>query len=65
MAGEVVFYGKPQVKVFASMPEALGTERILMVGDSLEHDIAGAKNIKVQVAKSCNVFANFLVYPMK
>ena len=45
MAGEVVFYGKPQVKVFASMQEALGTERILMVGDSLEHDIAGASNI--------------------
>ena len=45
MTGEVVFYGKPHVKVFASMQEALGTERILMVGDSLEHDIAGAKNI--------------------
>ncbi len=45
MTGEVIFYGKPDVKVFALMQEALGTERILMVGDSLEHDIAGAKNI--------------------
>ena len=45
MTGEVVFYGKPHINVFASMQEALGTERILMVGDSLEHDITGAKNI--------------------
>ena len=43
--GQVVFYGKPHAKVFQSMQEVLDTERILMVGDSLKHDIAGAKNI--------------------
>ena len=43
--GQVEFYGKPYAKVFESMQEVLDTESILMVGDSLEHDIAGAKNI--------------------
>ncbi len=42
--GEVINYGKPGRKVFGAMQDALGVEpdRILMVGDSLEHDIAGA-----------------------
>jgi HAD superfamily hydrolase (TIGR01459 family) len=42
--GTVHFYGKPHLPVFQAVTAALGAEpaRILMVGDSLEHDIAGA-----------------------
>ncbi|MDX8355216.1 TIGR01459 family HAD-type hydrolase [Cognatiyoonia sp. IB215182] len=41
--GNVVFYGKPFGAVFQAMARALDVApaRILMVGDSLEHDIAG------------------------
>ncbi|MEO0484494.1 MAG: TIGR01459 family HAD-type hydrolase [Pseudomonadota bacterium] len=42
MGGEVAFYGKPHRPIFDSLAAALGTSRLLMVGDSLEHDIAGA-----------------------
>ncbi len=40
--GEVRFYGKPHPPVFRALSIALATERLVMVGDSLEHDIAGA-----------------------
>ncbi|PWK62393.1 TIGR01459 family HAD-type hydrolase [Roseicyclus mahoneyensis] len=42
--GAVRFYGKPHLPVFRAVEAALGLppERLLMVGDSLEHDIAGA-----------------------
>ncbi|MEM6728930.1 MAG: TIGR01459 family HAD-type hydrolase [Pseudomonadota bacterium] len=40
--GDVIFYGKPHRPIFDSLSRALGTTRLLMVGDSLEHDIAGA-----------------------
>ncbi|MEM9393176.1 MAG: TIGR01459 family HAD-type hydrolase [Pseudomonadota bacterium] len=43
--GAVVFYGKPHAPVFKSLETALGADKILMVGDSLEHDIAGAQNV--------------------
>lgn len=41
--GNVTFYGKPHRPVFDALIAALGTppEQTLMVGDSLEHDIAG------------------------
>ncbi len=41
--GRVVFYGKPHRPVFQAVQTALGcvAGRLLMVGDSLEHDIAG------------------------
>lgn len=41
--GKVTFYGKPHRPVFDALTEVLGIEPsdILMVGDSLEHDIAG------------------------
>ncbi|MBV6657961.1 MAG: TIGR01459 family HAD-type hydrolase [Devosiaceae bacterium] len=41
--GDVTFYGKPHLPVFAALQHALGVraEEILMVGDSLEHDVAG------------------------
>ncbi|MEL7091342.1 MAG: TIGR01459 family HAD-type hydrolase [Pseudomonadota bacterium] len=41
--GTVQFYGKPHVPVFDALQRHLGASRILMVGDSLEHDIAGAQ----------------------
>ena len=43
--GNVRFYGKPHLPVFRAVGSALGltSGRILMVGDSLEHDVAGAK----------------------
>lgn len=41
--GRVQFYGKPHLPVFRALETALGAppERLLMVGDSLEHDIHG------------------------
>ncbi len=44
--GTVQFYGKPYLPVFKAVEIALSLapDRILMVGDSLEHDIAGASN---------------------
>ena len=43
--GTVRFYGKPHAPVFRAVETALGLppDRLLMVGDSLEHDIAGAR----------------------
>ncbi len=41
--GNVVFYGKPHRHVFEAVELSLGGSRFLMVGDSLEHDIAGAQ----------------------
>lgn len=43
--GRVRFYGKPHLPVFRAVEAALGLrpDRLLMVGDSLEHDIAGAQ----------------------
>lgn len=41
--GDVHFYGKPHLPVFRAIETALGLDAaaLLMVGDSLEHDIAG------------------------
>ena len=41
MGGKTVFYGKPHEPIFRSLEKALGTQNLLMVGDSLEHDISG------------------------
>lgn len=41
MGGAVRFYGKPHRPVFNAVTATLNTNRLLMVGDSLEHDIAG------------------------
>lgn len=43
MGGDVVFYGKPHRPVFAAVEQVFGPGRYLMVGDSMEHDIAGAQ----------------------
>ncbi len=46
--GEVVWYGKPYPKIYnavsARFPD-IDPRRILMIGDSLEHDIAGADGV--------------------
>lgn len=41
--GKVVFYGKPHLPIFDGLKAELKAERLLMVGDSLEHDIAGGQ----------------------
>lgn len=43
--GVVRFYGKPHAPVFRALETTLGAtpQRLLMVGDSLEHDIAGGQ----------------------
>ena len=40
--GDVTFYGKPHRPVFEALETEFGPGRYLMVGDSMEHDIAGA-----------------------
>ena len=42
--GKVVFYGKPHAPVFRALETGLDlpADRLVMVGDSMEHDIAGA-----------------------
>lgn len=42
MGGKVTFYGKPHLPIFTALQKNLGTDNILMVGDSLAHDITGA-----------------------
>lgn len=44
MGGDVTFYGKPHRPIFDALKTALNANRILMIGDSLEHDIAGASS---------------------
>ena len=44
--GRVVFYGKPHRTVFDALKTELSVEKLLMVGDSLEHDIRGAHTAK-------------------
>ena len=48
MGGEVIWYGKPHAPGFQAVmryrPE-LAPSRFLVVGDSLEHDIAGGQNV--------------------
>ena len=41
--GDVTFYGKPHLPIFEALQAALAAERLLMVGDSPEQDIAGAQ----------------------
>jgi HAD superfamily hydrolase (TIGR01459 family) len=53
MGGEVIWYGKPHAPVFEAVRRhwpGLPPSRILMVGDSLEHDIAGGQNAGFQTA---------------
>ncbi|MFK7835487.1 MAG: TIGR01459 family HAD-type hydrolase [Sulfitobacter sp.] len=45
MGGTTHLYGKPHLPIFEALQQATGCapEKILMVGDSLHHDIAGAQ----------------------
>jgi HAD superfamily hydrolase (TIGR01459 family) len=46
LGGDVKYVGKPHAPIFAAALERLGhpdPRRVLMVGDSLDHDIAGAR----------------------
>ena len=48
MGGEVTYYGKPHARLFQSMQDnfpEIAPERILMIGDSLLHDIAGSQQL--------------------
>lgn len=42
--GTVAFFGKPHRPIFGILQDELGAAKLLMVGDSLEHDIAGGAN---------------------
>lgn len=42
IGGPTTFYGKPHLPIFQAVEEAFGRGHYLMVGDSMEHDIAGA-----------------------
>lgn len=43
IGGKTAFYGKPHRPVFTALEQVFGSGRYLMVGDSMEHDIAGAQ----------------------
>ncbi|WP_407165253.1 TIGR01459 family HAD-type hydrolase [Bradyrhizobium sp. ORS 111] len=46
LGGHVTFVGKPHMPIFAAALDRLGhpaPARVLMIGDSLDHDIAGAR----------------------
>ena len=43
MGGAARSYGKPHRPVFEAVEKVLGAGKILMVGDSFEHDVAGAQ----------------------
>ena len=45
IGGQTTFYGKPHRPVFDALEDVFGTGRYLMVGDSMEHDIAGAHGV--------------------
>jgi HAD superfamily hydrolase (TIGR01459 family) len=53
LGGRVKFVGKPHLPIFTAALEKLGNptpERVLVIGDSLEHDIAGGRAAKMQTA---------------
>ncbi len=53
MGGDVIWYGKPHTPIFEAVmryrPD-LAPDRFLVVGDSLEHDIAGGQNVGFKTA---------------
>ncbi|MDQ7776993.1 MAG: TIGR01459 family HAD-type hydrolase [Paracoccus aminovorans] len=46
MGGEVRYHGKPHGRIYASCMRLLGlpANRVAAIGDSLDHDVAGARN---------------------
>ena len=48
LGGQVSYVGKPHPPIFAAASEQLGQPdpaRVLMIGDSLDHDVAGARRV--------------------
>jgi HAD superfamily hydrolase (TIGR01459 family) len=47
LGGEVFYHGKPHPPIYASCLDALACarERVIAIGDSLEHDILGARRV--------------------
>ena len=43
--GRVIYYGKPHQPVFQAVSASFKAQRVLIVGDSLDHEIAGAKAV--------------------
>ena len=52
LGGQVYYHGKPHPPIYAACLEALGCPagRVVAVGDSLEHDIAGALRVGLRSA---------------
>lgn len=53
MGGKVIYVGKPHYEIFEAIFEMIGVEdksKILMVGDTLDTDIIGARNFGVKSA---------------
>ena len=46
IGGTTTFYGKPHQRVFQALEAIFGPGNYLMVGDSMEHDIAGAHGVR-------------------
>ena len=57
LGGAVTYYGKPHPPAFAACRRLLGDgvppERVLHVGDSMAHDVAGANRAGVDSALVC------------
>lgn len=48
--GKVIYYGKPHLKIYKeclSLSKNISKKKVLMVGDSMENDILGAQNFKI------------------
>lgn len=53
MGGHTVWYGKPYANIYRNVMRQfphLSSDRFLMVGDSLEHDVAGAQKLGMKTA---------------
>jgi len=62
-SGRVIYYGKPHRPVFQALSASLKAQRVLMVGDSLDHDIAGAQavgwdSVLIQKGLYASAFSN-------
>jgi HAD superfamily hydrolase (TIGR01459 family) len=62
-SGRVIYYGKPHRPVFQALSASLKAQRFLMVGDSLDHDIADAQavgwdSVLIQKGLYASAFSN-------
>ena len=59
----MIYYGKPHRPVFQALSASLKAQRFLIVGDSLDHDIAGAQavgcdSVLIQKGLYASAFSN-------